>query len=198
MIANEQEVPFPSFNDLVDYAEAGVIRRTIARLLIPQDSAASIKRHEKFGTASLKKAFRSVVRAAPPNTRGYRLDGRADRLGAVTDFALKDTVSREMWHAAGVGGHAGILVWSATELGLELRPESIAMTAFNVGWLAVHGGFAALQRYHRTRMVHVVDKGLLQGREFDCEYRNWLGIDSRAINNFQESLAPLSTSGPSS
>ncbi len=57
-----------------------------------------------------------------------------------------------------------------------------------VFWVGLNTALVGLQRYNRARMTQRVNDELEAGHTFDPDYKNWLGIDGRAVENYEATL----------
>lgn len=175
---------WPSFYELQDRAEAGVIKRGITRYLTTRNYERSIKLHTYLGSPLTRKAVMATVgRNIPPGTGGsYRLDNSKSKIEAATNFAYSGSVFNEVVHTVG-----GLPV---TSMVVSDVIEGKYGTGFVVNSLAAGASLAlvALQRYNRARMIKRVDEELQGGNQFRSGYENWAGIDSRAVKNYEETL----------
>jgi len=185
----------PSFYDLEDHAEAGLVKRGLARYLITQDYERSIKWHRRLGTPIIKRlvvhtANRDLEPGSGNDQGNYRLNRHRSPLEAVTNFALRGSVKNELVHTVVSIPTSAIAVYGMVE-GVNrwlLGAETLA-TGLNMAMVP-------LQRYNRARMIRVADRLLQRGEEFRPDYENWAGIDSRAMDNYRASWAELSPESP--
>jgi len=171
----------PTFQELEQNAEAGVVRRGIARYLITQNPERSIKMHTMLGTPLVRKAVMGTVGRIFPSGNGgnYRLDRNKSRIEAANNFALNGSVANE-------GLHTGAVMQQGYELVSHLIGHGDV--AFNSTAIGINLALIALQRYNRARMVKRVDEELSEGNQFRPDYKNWLGIDARAVENYRETV----------
>jgi hypothetical protein len=127
----------------------------------------------------------TVGRPIPPGSGGnYRLDNRKSRIEAATNFAFKGSVFNELVHTLfAVPGSYAIANniidgrFDITSVG------NSAVVGFNLA-------LVALQRYNRARMIKRIDEELLSGATYLPDYKNYLGIDARAVENYESKLKP--------
>ena len=174
------EIEYPSFYDLQDHAESSLVRRGIARYLIPRNYEKSIRRHQALGSPIVRKVVMGTIGRITTSGQGgnYRLDSRRSHIEASTNFAFRGSVFNEAVHT--IGALPSMIV-IADGL-IEGRP-SVASAVSVVG-CGFNLALVALQRYNRARMIQTVDTELRSGNVFREEYINYLGIDSRAVDNY--------------
>ena len=174
------EIEYPSFYDLQDHAESSLVRRGIARYLIPRNYEKSIRRHQALGSPIVRKVVMGTIGRTTTSGQGgnYRLDSRRSHIEASTNFAFRGSVFNEAVHT--IGALPSMIV-IADGL-IEGRP-SVASAVSVVG-CGFNLALVALQRYNRARMIQTVDTELRSGNVFREEYINYLGIDSRAVDNY--------------
>lgn len=174
-------IKYPSVYDLQDHAEASLLKRGIARYLIPRNYEKSIKRHQALGSPVVRKLVMNTVGRLSRTGQGfnYRLDYRKSRIEASMNFALKGSVFNEVVHTVGA-------IPSALVLGDTLLAGSrgVAAPAIALAGIATNLSLVALQRYNRARMIKTVDAELQNGYIFRDDYRNYLGIDARAVDGY--------------
>lgn len=135
----------PTFYDLKKHAEAGFIRRGLARYFIPNNYQRSIKIHRALGTPIIRAVVMGTVgRMTSPGDGGnYRTDHSRSRLEAAINFAFRGSVFNEV---------------------VRFITNAIG-SSFNLG-------LVALQRYNRARMIQRADEELMQGSQFREDYKN--------------------------
>jgi hypothetical protein len=178
---NNFEAQKPSFHDLQKSAETSVVGKAVARYLIPRNPDKSILRHERLGTPVVRKVVMGTVGRLGRSGSGgnYRLDNSRSRIEAATNFAFRGSVFNEAVHT--------IFAAPATvSVAMNIAENHYSpSTAINVAGAGVNLALVALQRYNRARMVKFVDGELKRGKEYKPAYKNWLGIDARAMDNYQ-------------
>lgn len=174
----------PTFRDLERNAEAGIVKRGLARYLFTHNPDRSIKMHTMLGTPVVRSVVMGAVgRIFSPGSGGiYRTDHSRSRLEAATNFAVRGSVLNEAIH---------------TVFGVPATAEAVMSAAdgrFGTGFIlnAVGAGvnlsLVALQRYNRAKMIKRADEQLEAGNQFRPDYENWLGIDARAVENYRTTL----------
>ena len=173
-------IEYPSFYDLQDHAESTLIRRGIARYLIPRNYEKSIRRHQALGSPIVRKVVMGTIGRTTKSGQGgnYRLDAKRSPIEASANFAFRGSVFNEVVHT--VAALPSVIV-IADGL-IEGRP-SVASTVSVVG-CGFNLALVALQRYNRARMIQNVDNELKSGYVFREGYENYLGIDARAVDNY--------------
>jgi 8-oxo-dGTP pyrophosphatase MutT (NUDIX family) len=174
----------PSLHQLVRFAGPGWLRAAALRYLIPRDPDAAVRRHERLGTPLVRKlvmgTFGRIVRSKYGTN--YTLNEQLRPLEAATEFALYGSVFNEVLHLYlavdlfldVIGG-----VWSGTFDG-DVISQSTALVA--------NLALVALQRYSRARMVRAANGFLARGRGYRDGYRNWAGLDQRAVDRYYDSI----------
>ena len=153
------------------------MRGLLVRYLIPRDLDASVRRHERIGTPLVRKLLMGTIgRPSRLGNSGYRLDRNRAPLEAVTDFAAN--VSAEVIHIVTAFYWAGIVV--AEALAGQFGPTIV------IGVVAglVDVALVALQRYNRARLLRAADLLLARGQGYRSGYRNWIGLDQRALRDY--------------
>jgi hypothetical protein len=183
----------PNFYDLQDNAEAGIVRRGIARYLFTRNYERSIKVHRMIGSPIMRKIVMGTVgRLNSKSGEGgnYRLDHSKSRIEAATNFAINGSVFNEAVHTvAALPASVDIAVSVAEGRYGSSFGANVAGAGFN--WALV-----ALQRYNRARMIKRVDEELSEGAIYQPRYRNWLGIDGRAVENYVNDAKQSSAAEP--
>jgi hypothetical protein len=179
MLSVKEAIQYPSYSDLMDNAEAGLVRRSITRYLVPKNYESSIRRHRLIGTPIFRKVVLGTLgRNIPVGSGGnYRLNSRLGRLDSANNYAFKSSVFNEAIHT-------GLAVPQLIDAVPDFVNGSVDFSGRNVA-LAINLACVALQRYSRARMVGFMDRSLSRGATFEDGYRSWTGIDNRAINNFE-------------
>jgi len=174
----------PNFYDLQKNAEAGIVKRGIARYLITRNYDRSIKWHERLGSPIVRKIVMGTIGRISHSGSGgnYRLDKTRSPIEAATNFAFSGSVFNEVVHTvAAMPTTAGVVGLIAEgKYGIDLAANTF-VTGFNLAMVA-------LQRYNRARMIKRVDEQLQEGKTYRGTYENWLGIDARAITNYEASI----------
>ena len=173
-------IEYPSFYDLQDHAESSLVRRGIARYLIPRNYEKSIRRHQALGSPIVRKVVMGTIGRTTTSGQGgnYRLDAKRSPIEASANFAFRGSVFNEVVHT--IGALPSMIV-IADGL-IEGRP-SVASAVSVVG-CGFNLALVALQRYNRARMIQNVDNELRSGYVFREGYENYLGIDGRAVDNY--------------
>lgn len=179
---------FPTFHELQDNAQSGLLRRATARYLIPRNYDRSIRRHERLGTPIIRKVVLFAMGRYKPEVlthSNYALDKERGRLESSVDFALRGSVRNERIHMQGLGMEA-VAMGAFLDLGLTGGEgvSAIIGASLCAGVMAVHGELVALQRYNRARLIKRADEELAQGAQFSPGYTNEFGIDERAYRRF--------------
>lgn len=169
----------PTFNDLLDNTEAGVTQRGISRYLFSRNPDRSVKMYTYLGmpmvrTVVMGSLGRLIPRSANSN---YRTDPRKTIIEGSTRFAIGGSVFNEGVHSA-VATYYVYNTISAINGGEN--------PFFDVTFLCANTALVGLQRYNRSRMVQRINQELAAGNTYDTDYGNWLGIDRRAVLNYQE------------
>lgn len=173
----------PTFNDIQENAEAGIVRRGIARYLFSKNPERSVKMYTYLGMPILRKAImgtygRFIPRSSMSN---YRTNPNKTMIERSMRFAVGGSVINE-------GIHSLLAVTAVQEIFSDIADgRSPTHSAFRVGF---NTALVGLQRYNRARMAQRITEEMKAGRTFDPEYKNWLGIDGRAIENYEYSLSP--------
>ena len=173
-------IEFPSFYDLQDHAESTLIRRGIARYLIPRNYEKSIRRHQAMGSPIVRKVVMGTIGRTTKSGQGgnYRLDAKRSPIEASTNFAFRGSVFNEVVHTIGALPSALVLADGLIEGRVGVASAVCAVgCGFNLA-------LVALQRYNRARMIQNVDNELKSGYVFREGYENYLGIDARAVDNY--------------
>lgn len=182
--SDDSEIAHTSFNDVLDSKNVGIIRRGIRRYLFSRNPERSIKMHEALGIPIVRKVVMGTVGRIVPAYSGfnYRLNGRRDsKLDSVAGFAVGGSVFNEVVHTYAAAAGAKTLASEFLEGNFHLD--------YRVGMLAGNLALVALQRYNRARTTKVMDNALQRGREFSPFYKNWLGIDNRALESIEPQLS---------
>jgi 8-oxo-dGTP pyrophosphatase MutT (NUDIX family) len=174
----------PSLHQLVRYAGPGWLRAAALRYLIPRDPDAAVRRHERWGTPLVRKLVMGTFGRIARSKYGtnYTLNEQLRPLEAATEFALYGSVFNEVLHLYlavdlfldVIGG-----VWSGTFDGDVISQSTV---------LVANLALVALQRYSRARMVRAANGFLARGRGYRDGYRNWAGLDQRAVDRYYDSI----------
>jgi hypothetical protein len=65
-----------------------------------------------------------------------------------------------------------------------IEGRGTAVSAISIFGIGANLALVALQRYNRARMIQNVNSELKLGHVFREGYENYLGIDSRAVDNY--------------
>ena len=176
--------PPPTVQELLRYAHGGLLRRGVARYLIPRNFEASLRRHNRFGTPIIRALVMGTIgRKETSEQSGYRLRKTLPPLDAATDFALRGSAINEATHLS-FSAFNGI----AVGLGVHFTGSHL-MELFLLSYLTMTSSLDAMgiavQRYNRVRLLTYVDKKLKRDAEFTPDYRNWFGLDSTALNCYR-------------
>ena len=174
----------PNFYELEKNAEAGIVKRGLARYLITQNYERSLKWHQRLGSPIVRKLVMGTVGRISTSGSGsnYRLDDSRSKIESATNFAFRGSVINEVVHTA-AAMPASIEVANSI---IEGRYGTGTLT--NAGAAGFNLALVALQRYNRARMIKRVDEELRSGATFRPSYENYLGIDARAVENYEASL----------
>jgi hypothetical protein len=174
------EIVYPSFYDLQDHANTGIVKRGIARYLIPKNYEKSIQRHQALGSPIVRRVVMGTVGRLTTSGRGgnYRLDHKRSPIEASANFAFRGTVFNEVIHTVGA------LPSSISLANNLVEGRGVTVSALSIFGISANLALVALQRYNRARMIQNVDHELQQGIVFRDDYKNYLGIDSRAVDNY--------------
>ncbi|MEO8105300.1 MAG: hypothetical protein ABI602_03095 [Candidatus Saccharibacteria bacterium] len=177
----------PSFQDLETYAEAGIVKRGIARYLFTRNPERSIKMHTYLGAPLLRKAIMGTYGRfmARNGSNNYRLDATKSKIEAATRFAVGGSVFNEAVHTMAASQQAYFLVNNIAE---GRNPSG------SVIGIGLNVALVGLQRYNRARMVLRVEEELQTGTQFSSSYKNWLGIDARAEENYRAAQTDMASS----
>lgn len=174
----------PTFRDLECNAEAGIVRRGIARYLFTNNPDRSIKMHRMLGTPVVRSVVMNTVgRISEPGSGGnYRTDHSRGRLEAAVNFAVRGSVFNEAVHTVVAAPAATEVIMGAADgkFGPVWVTNAIAA--------GLNLSLVALQRYNRARMIKRAEEQLEDGHQFRPDYKNWLGIDARAVENYHDTL----------
>lgn len=175
----------PTFNDLQNNAEAGLVKRGIARYLFSRNPERSIKLHTYLGAPLVRAAIMGTYGRLIPRSGGsnYRTDPLKSRLEAATRFAVGGSVFNEVVHTA-------VAAWSA-EIAVDQIANGYNPTVSAVV-MGVNAALVSLQRYNRARMAVRANEELQKGATYRDGYENYLGIDHRAVENYEGTLAVTS------
>lgn len=167
----------PTFNDLLDNAEAGVMKRALNAYLFSRNPERTIKIHKFLGAAATRSVIMNTYGKYFPRWSGsnYRTDASKSRLEGATRFAVGGSVFNE-------AVHAGVAIWNVGIVYFLIQFDRSII--FNSAAIVFNSALVSLQRYNRAKMVVRINEELEAGREYDDEYTNWLGLDSRAVDNF--------------
>jgi hypothetical protein len=181
----------PNARDLQQYAPADIVRRGLARYLLPRNPARTVRIHTYLGApltrALIMKTYGRLIPRTPFSN--YRTDPYKSRIEAATTFALGGSVFNEAVHAAGM-----LMSSSAITSGINegnLSASSVVSLVFN-------GALVSLQRYNRARMMLRVDEELAAGNGYRPDYRNWLAMDERAVEAYYDAMHPDDRAGEQS
>lgn len=179
----------PTFNDLQNNAEAGVVKRGIGRYLFSRNPERSVKMYTYMGMPLLRKAIMGTYGRLMPRSGGsnYRTNPNKTMIERSTRFAVGGSVFNEGVHTVGAIWHIPALIDNIAE------GHSPTVSAFKVG---INTALVGLQRYNRARMTQRIDEELEAGRTFDPDYKNWLGIDGRAVENHEAALTAQAPEQP--
>jgi hypothetical protein len=168
-------------------AAAAPRERARTRYLIPRSPERAVKLYRLLGA---RQARAVVMRTVGRWNRGsgYRLDQRRSLLEAVTHSALVETAINEMVHALVVLANVPVLVLFAVT-GHYALLGLVAVVTVPQLWLIV------VQRYNRARMIKAADRLLARGDTYRRDYRNWAGIDARAVDNHHAHHTPNCAEG---
>ena len=174
------EIEYPSFYDLQDHAESSLVRRGIARYLIPRNYEKSIRRHQALGSPIVRKVVMGTIGRTTTSGQGgnYRLDSSRSPIEASANFAFRGSVFNEAVHTIGALPSSFLLADSI------IGGKGVTVPAISIAGIGFNLALVALQRYNRARMIQNVDTELRSGNVFREEYINYLGIDSRAVDNY--------------
>ncbi|MDB5185075.1 MAG: hypothetical protein JWN38_883 [Candidatus Saccharibacteria bacterium] len=178
----------PNFQDLEQHAEAGIVKRGIARYLFSRNPERSIKVHTCLGAPVVRAVLMGTYGRLIPRSGGsnYRTDPSKSRLEAATRFAVGGSVFNEAVHTALVAWNTEILVNDISD------GHNFTVSAIATG---VNAALVSLQRYNRARMVVRVNEELEAGATYRDTYENYLGIDHRAAVNYEATLAKIKPDG---
>jgi len=178
----------PDFQDLEQHAEAGIVKRGIARYLFSRNPERSIKVHKALGAPVTRAIIMGTYGRLIPRSGGsnYRTDPSKSRLEAATRFAVGGSVFNEALHTAVAAWNAEILVNNIAD------GHNFTVSAIATG---VNAALVSLQRYNRARMVVRVNEELEAGATYRDDYKNYLGIDHRAVENYEATVASSNPDG---
>jgi len=179
--SNLPEQERPTFNELRDNAEAGIVRRGLGRYLFSSNPERSIKMYTYLGMPLLRKAIMSSYgHLFPGGPMGnYRTNPDKSMIERSTRFTVGGSVFNEGLHTAVAANATHDLINNIVD------GRNPTVSAIAVG---VNTALVGLQRYNRARMSQRVNEELEAGRTFDPDYKNWLGIDGRSVENYETSL----------
>lgn len=171
----------PDFNDIIDNSESGIVKRGITKYLFSRNPERSVKRHKMFGAAITRAVIMGTYGRFIPRgpMSNYRTDPEWSRLESSTRFAIGGSVVNEAIHTV-AGMHNAYSIAENVSDGKNFTIQAVA--------LGLNTALVSLQRYNRARMVMRVNEELEQGNGFRPYYRNWLNLDSRALDNYRNSL----------
>ncbi|OLT04521.1 hypothetical protein BJF90_22045 [Pseudonocardia sp. CNS-004] len=181
----------PTVHQLLRSTRSGRLRGALLRYLIPRDAHASVRRHERFGSPLVCKVVMGTVGRMTRAGEGtnYRLDGSRPPLEAVTGFAVRGSVINELIHLAAA-------VYTVLPVIAGLAAGRFGATfVINAVAVAVNVALVALQRYNRARMVRAADRFLAAGHGYRAGYRNWAGLDRRALQRYHGLAAEVKARG---
>ena len=180
MAAKPYDIEYPSFYDLQDHAEASLIKRGIARYLIPRNYENSIRRHQALGSPLVRKVVIGTTGRFSKSGQGgtYRLDYSRSPIEASANFAFRGSVFNEAVHTIGALPSSFLVAEKIIE------GKGATVSAISVAGIGINLALVALQRYNRARMIQNVDTELSSGQVFREGYENYLGIDGRAVDNY--------------
>lgn len=178
----------PSFYDLANHAEAGVVTRGLTRYLTTHNYERSIRFYERMGMKYVRKIVMSTLgRMSTPGSGGnYRLNELSSDLEAAHNFAYGGSAFNEAVHTVALLPVALGLCDSV--LDERLDGYSVAQTLM----IGANVALVGLQRYNRARMIKRVDEELKCGKTFHRNYENWTGIDAGAVARYEQSIATTS------
>jgi len=173
-------IEYPSFYDLQDHAESNLLKRGIARYLIPRNYEKSIRRHRALGSPLVRKVVMGTAGRFSRSGQGgtYRLDSSRSPIEASANFAFRGSVFNEAVHTIGALPSSIIVAEKIIE------GKGATVSAISVAGIGINLALVALQRYNRARMIQNVDTELSSGHVFREGYKNYLGIDGRAVDNY--------------
>jgi hypothetical protein len=171
----------PTFNDLAENAEAGIVRRGISRYLFSRNPERSIKVHKALGAPVTRAIIMGTYGRLIPRSSGsnYRTDPTKSRLEAATRFAVGGSVFNEAVHTAVAAWNAEIMVSHLAD------GHNFTVSAIATG---VNAALVSLQRYNRARMVVRANEELVSRATYRDDYTNYLGLDHRAVENYEATL----------
>jgi hypothetical protein len=189
--SNNFETPKPTIRDLQKSAPTGWGKKALAWYLIPSDPENSIKCHELLGTPIIRKAVMGTMgRLFPPGSGlVYRLDHNLPGIEAETNFMLKASVINELVDTVGILALHTYKYLQSGEIDEKEKQSHALLTGLYAAVTIINLGAIALQRYNRARMVKRVNERFQNGETYADDYENYLGIDARAVRNFQEQQA---------
>ena len=173
-------IAYPNFYDLQEHSEASCFKKGIARYLIPRNYEKSIQRHKALGSPIIRKVVMNTAgRLTKPGQGGnYRLDSRRSPIEASANFAFRGSVYNEVIHTIGALPSSIVLADGLIE------GRGTAVSIISIFGVGANLALVALQRYNRARMIQNVNSELKLGHVFREGYENYLGIDSRAVDNY--------------
>jgi hypothetical protein len=177
---NPLGISYPSFYDLQDHAESNLLKKGIARYLIPRNYEKSIRRHQALGSPIVRKVVMGTIGRITTSGQGgnYRLDSRRSPIEASANFAFRGSVFNEAVHTIGALPSSFLVAEKIIE------GKGATISAISVAGIGLNLALVALQRYNRARMIQNVDTELSSGHVFREGYENYLGIDGRAVDNY--------------
>jgi len=116
----------------------------------------------------------------------FRTDPSKSRLEAATRFAVGGSVFNEALHT-GLGGQNIYTIAEHVADG-----HGFAKSGFALG---LNAALISVQRLNRAKMALRIDKELKAGATYSEGYQNYLGIDHRAVANYQTTLADSGSGG---
>jgi serine/threonine protein phosphatase PrpC len=177
----------PTVADLLRFSPAGPMQRLLARYLTPRDPAPAARFWARLGAPLMRRVIMGTIgRITRPGQGGnYRMHSRQAPLEALTRFALGGSAFNEAVHTFGAIW-CGVSLFSETALSV-LGTGNAGQFRGHLVLLALAGvlnvWLVAVQRYNRARAIRLVNALLARGRTFNPSYRNWAGLDLRAMLN---------------
>ena len=182
-----------SYESLRDAADPSLIKRGLLRYLVPKNRETSIKRHKRIGTPIVKKIVMGTV-GWPINhfnrkyndtgvaiVKHYNMSRDKGRVEGAISFAFGGSVFSEAIHLP--FGVWGLYALSSDQINDTGPPTTSLELVATAGATALNLSLVALQRYNRSRAIHILDKSLENGREINPSFRNWSGVDGQAYQS---------------
>ena len=169
----------PTFNDLADHAPGNLARRGLVRYFFSRHPEATMRRMSYIGAPVVRRALVSLFRFVPRNEYNfYRIDPTRTRIEGAMKMAALGSVAFEVMHTA-AGLH------QCFEVARYLMHDgSLGRIAISTSAILLNGLLVGAQRYTRAEMTQRITGQLQQGWNFRPNYRNWTGIDRRAVDNY--------------